>query len=437
MSQKTESSYDILHFLILFGLALLSIVFLWPGKMSPDSMTIYGLAMGGNYRSEWGPLLQFIWRGADFLIKGPALMLILEMAFFWGAVALMAQQFLRSKWFWWFPLLFLYPSILISMGFIWKDLYFTFGYMLASGYLTKKTFEKTPLSGKEYFFLMVLLFFATSVKYQAQFVLFFMMGWILYLSPRLSSFKKGLYALILTAVMLLSIDIFHEKIMCDKTEETYSWQKVKIYDLAGITVRSGDNVIPPFLFNGPDGTKDQIKAKYSHLWEPLITEADSPLRFTKNEDERRELIGAWRQAVLKHPFAYLSHRSVVLYKTLAGSDVKSPLRLFLKAHRLPTWPANMTIIFSYIFGLPLSLFYIWLSLKVRKGTPAAVPLFVLNAMAVTYALFLFVFSLASTSRYVYFCVTCLAFSHPFAYLCWRKRKERDSDAVITDARGKK
>ncbi|MBS0185961.1 MAG: hypothetical protein JSS34_06450 [Proteobacteria bacterium] len=423
MSQKKESSYDILHFLILFGLALLSIVFLWPGKMSPDSMTIYGLAVGGAYRSEWGPLLQLIWKYADLVIKGPALMLILEMAFFWGAVMLMAQQFLRSKWFWWFPFIFLYPSIFISMGFIWKDLYFTFGYMLASGFLTKKTFEKTPLSGKDYFFLIVLLFFATSVKYQAQFVLFFMVGWILYLSPQLGSFKKSLYAILLTGVMIFSIDILHEKIMCDKTEETYSWQKVKIYDLAGISVRSGDNVVPSFLFNYPNVTNEKIKEKYSHLWEPLITETDSPLRFTKTDEERNELIKAWKEAVLKHPLAYLSHRMSVLYKTLSGSDVKRPLRQFLKAHHLPTWPANMTIIFSYIFGLPLSLFYIWLSLKVRKGTSAAVPLFVLNMMAVTYALFLFVFSLASTSRYVYFSVTCLAFSHPFAYLCWKKRKE--------------
>ena len=429
MSQKKESSYDILHFLILFGLALLSIVFLWPGKMSPDSMTIYGLAVGGAYRSEWAPLLQFIWRYADLVIKGPALMLILEMAFFWGAVMLMAQQFLRSKWFWWFPFIFLYPSIFISMGFIWKDLYFTFGYMLASGFLTKKTFEKKPLSGKNYFFLVLLLFFATSVKYQAQFVLFFMVGWVLYLAPHLSSFKKGLYAILLTGLMIFSIDILHEKVMCNKTEETYSWQKVKIYDLAGITVRSGDTVIPSFLFVDPNVTQEKIKEKYSHLWEPLITETDSPLRFTKTDEERKELIKAWKEAVIKHPFAYLAHRTCVLYKTLSGSDVKRPLRQFLKAHDLPTWPAHMTIIFSYIFGLPVSLLYIWLSLKARKGTPAAVPLFVLNMMAVTYALFLFVFSLASTSRYIYFSVTCLAFSHPFAYLCWKKRKESQGTEI--------
>lgn len=421
MSRKTESSYDILHFLILGGLAILSTIFLWPGKMSPDSMTIYGLAVHGNYRSEWGPLLQFIWRYADLLMKGPALMLILEMSFFWGAVGLMAQQFLRSKWFWWFPFIFLYPSIFISMGFIWKDLYFTFGYMLASAYLTKKTFEKTPFSKKEYVFLALLLFFATSVKYQAQFVLFFMMGWILYLSQNRSVFKKGLYAALLTGLMIFFIDFFHEKIMCDKVDETYSWQKVKIYDLAGISVRSGEIVVPPFLFNWKDVTEEQLKEKYSHLWEPLITESDSPLHFTKNDEEREALMRAWKSGVLKYPLVYLSHRTRVLYKTLAGSDLKRPVREFLKEHHLPTWPAHTMVIFSYIFGLPLSLFYIWLSLKVRKETPAAVPLFVLNMMAVTYALFLFVFSLASTSRYVYFCVTCLAFSHPFAYLCSKKR----------------
>ena len=385
-------------------------------------MTIYGLAMGGNYRSEWGPLLQFIWRYADLIIKGPALMLILEMAFFWGAVALMAQQFLRSKWFWWFPFIFIYPSIFISMGFIWKDLYFTFGYMLASGYLTKKTFEKTPFSGKEYLFLALLLFFATSVKYQAQFVLFFMIGWIVYLASKGSLLKKGIYTALLTGLMIFSIHFFHEKIMCDKAEETYSWQKVKIYDLAGISVRSGENVIPSFLFNWPQVTQEQIKGKYSHLWEPLITESDSPLRFTKDDMEREILMQTWQKAVLNHPLSYLSHRISVLYKTLSGSDVKRPLRIFLKEHHLPTFPANMMVIFSYIFGLPLSLFYIWLGVKTRKMTPASVPLCVLNMMAVTYALFLFIFSLASTTRYVYFCVTCLAFSHPFAYLCWKSRK---------------
>jgi len=307
------------------------------------------------------------------------------------------------------------------MGFIWKDLYFTFGYMFISGYLTKKTFEKTSFSWREYLFLGLLLFFATSVKYQAQFVLFFMVGWILYLSPKGSLLKKGIYTILLTGMMIFSIHFFHEKIICDKAKETYSWQKVKIYDLAGISVRSGENVIPSFLFRA-QVTQEKIKEKYSHLWEPLITENDSPLRFTKDDGEREILMKTWQKAVLNHPLSYLSHRLSVLYKTLSGSDVKRPFRIFLKEQNLPTFPANMTVIFSYIFGLPLSLFYIWLALRTREMTPASVPLFVLNMMAVTYALFLFVFSLASTSRYVYFCVTCLAFSHPFAYLCWKNRK---------------
>lgn len=386
--------------------------------MSPDSDTIYGLAISGIYRSEWAPLLQLTWRYADLILKGPGLMLIVEMAFFWGAVYLFAQQFVRSNWFWWFPLTFLYPPLLVSMGFIWKDLYFTFGYLLTSAYLTKKTLEQTPFSKKEYLLLGLLLFFATSVKYQAQFVLWFMMAWIVYLSSKGGILKKIALTLFLTSSMLFLIEFLHEEIICEKVQKTHSWQKVKIYDLAGISVKSGDNVVPSFLFKEPHVTLSQIEAKYSYLWEPLIAELDSPLRFTQNEEERTLLQWAWREAVLKHPLSYLSHRFQVLYKTFSGSDFKIWSRTFLKNHNFPTWPGNLSVIFGYITGLPFSLFYIWLSLKTRTRTREAVPLFVLNGMALTYALFLFVFSLASTSRYIYFSVACLTFSHPFGYRCW-------------------
>ncbi len=403
-----------LFFLLCCGLSLAC---LWPGSMSDDSISTYQTALTLSYQRGLGPLLQMVWWLSDQVIKGSGGMLILQMSIYWAAVYFFAQSFLRSKWFWWFVGVLFWPSLWVSMGYIWKDLYFVFIYLLVGGYLTYLLQKRKSLGVMPFIGLCMLLLWATSIKYQAQFVLFFPLLWMCSLINLKTLWAKVGIAVLITFSILGAIEGIHQ-LLIPSEKELHKWQSVKIYDLAGISVNAGKNVVPPFLFKEPTVTLENIQNKYSHLWEPLIDEPDSPLRFAQTDEERQQLKASWWNRVGCYPGSYLKHRTRVLYKTLSGTDVKYPLRRFLKAHNLPTWPANLGILFSYLLGLPLSLFYIVLAYRSRQFW-AAGPLLYLNGMAVVYASFLFVFSLASTSRYVYFCVACLAFSHPFAYLCWR------------------
>ncbi|OJU72933.1 MAG: hypothetical protein BGO07_01860 [Alphaproteobacteria bacterium 40-19] len=377
----------------IYFFALVGIYFsiFYPGLMSDDSHYIYRMAKTGHYNEGHPPLMAIVWGLLDKAVSGPSLMFCLNMALLWGAVYLLSFHLTQRGINSWLALHLPYlPWVGLYAGWIWKDIIFTFGYGFLSMILCCKAKNRQSFSfgGAVYFFLV--LFYATAVKYQAQFIAPFLCYWFCTVqwpnSKNLSYFWK-------TAILSLSLVMSNSWInhmLIPQTERNHFWQYVKIYDLAGISVRCGKILLPDSLIRVPD--LKAIEKKYALLWEPLIRSTDAPLKATSNDHERKELVKAWWNAVGTHPLCYLAHRTSLIFHGLL----------------LPYQVSNFKrVLFSPLFYLP---FQLWFMFSRRFIFPVRH----LNKMGLGLIAVLFFFSLAGTPRYIYFSTYCFFLSVPLA-----------------------
>lgn len=375
-------------------LVSLYILIFYPRFMSEDSLSTYASAQSGIYKDSIPPTLSWVWGVLDTVYPGPALMFLMNMALLWSGVYMLAFHLVKTNKLFWITVLIPYtPWIMTYAGFIWKDVIFTFGYGLLAMILCVKDEHQKCFSFPGSILFFGLLFYATSVKYQAQFVAPFMCFWFCRLQwPRDRQVLKFLKAALFSASIGLSLFYVDQKLI-PAEGRTHFWQYVKIYDLAGISVRCDKILLPNFLVRTHD--LKVIRKKYDFLWEPLIRYPDSPLRETKSDAERSILQKTWQKAVISHPFSYLAHRFWVFFQ----GTVNGPyLKLIL---------GRWGRIFSYSLLFPVQLWFAFsrhFSFSVRY----------LNRMGLSLMAILFIFSLAGTPRYIYFSIYLFFLSVPLA-----------------------
>lgn len=416
---------------LLFCLVIFHILFLLNTSPSADEVGMYADAVNLAHKDRWPPLALLLWHAFNLIYPGWTLMLLLNLLTLWGACLLGMNIFRHSKLKFIFVLIPFFPTIYLESGFILKDTIISFGYMFLAMILAKKTLENKTLKIKETLFIAVLLFYYTMVKIQAQFFFPFMIGWMIYLQPSLlkNSIQNILFRFVCVTLGSFLFFVGMEKcndIFVQKQTNTHYWQYVKIFDLAGISVYSEKMYVPEFLLINPNITVQDIEKSYEYLWEPLIKHKNSPLRKTQSDDERKYLLEQWWKGVREQPLAYLKHRARLWLKILYGSSVKGTFIEWAKTTAYSSLLIKISIVlqvFSFLTCLPISIYFCYLGARNFTKSSYSLPLFVLNGMALTLLLVLFVFSLAAAARYIYFSWCCFFFSIPFAFEVWKLRKQ--------------
>jgi hypothetical protein len=88
---------------------------------------------------------------------------------------------------------------------------------------------------------------------------------------------------------------------------TFPVQQLLLHDLAGISIRTRELLIPEkFLSAGRETALSAIEPKYFDNVSPLIYEG--PVRISRNPKDIDLLRAAWVSAIRRHPRAYLAHR---------------------------------------------------------------------------------------------------------------------------------
>src|SRR5579871_453010 len=72
--------------------ALLTGFAYWPGLMSWDPVHQYGQALSGQITDWHPPIMQWLWRRFIPVWPGPAPMLLIQLATWWGGLALLAAR---------------------------------------------------------------------------------------------------------------------------------------------------------------------------------------------------------------------------------------------------------------------------------------------------------------------------------------------------------
>ncbi len=296
------------------------------------------------------------------------------------------------------------------------------GYGLISVYLALKTIKEETISRKASLLLGCLLFYATAVKYQAQFILPFVMWWYTLVQGRFKMWPALLKAIPLTALFIILIHHTNQYLVTNQGQgSSNSWKYVKIYDLAGMSVRT-KTVLMPKVFHKNQVTVANIENAYSFEWEPLITGNNAPFRAPVTDAELKTIQGAWWQAIRAHPTAYMAHRLSIWQKgILFGAPGKAWLDQKLgKDNFISTYLVPLGKLIAYIFILPFQLFFFVLGKHTRTRGAARTLLF-MGGMGTMLLLVLLIFSLAAVPRYIYFTNYLFMLSLPFTFLAFPQR----------------
>ncbi len=414
-------------------LFFLSTIILWPGVMRPDSVTQFQQALQGNYSDHHPPLMAFYWGLLNAIYPGSGLLLTTQMLLLWGASFLFVRLFKESKLKWYYVFIPLWPPIFGYAFFILKDVGFTLCFLMAVAILACHDLKNKRLSVWMNAVLFILLFYGTAVKFQAKFILPFVVLWWSVLQNNENIFQGILKFVLTGALFFIAISGFERYL---NTKQEHTWQYVKLYDLAGISLDINENIIPQSHIGTPDFTLEKLRKVYETDRVDSMVFVGNPtvLKRGANEQERQDLMSIWYKSLWNHPLSYLKHRLAIFKHQISKSMVK-PKDEILSYREGVTHSVLQVLDFSekfkimdlarlltsFVLYLPILLFYIFYGAIQYRKSPYARPLLMMNLAGGALIATLFIFSMASDARYIYFTSCMLHFSHPLAYMTWKNR----------------
>ncbi len=305
------------QFVIIGGIALIGALLImqayWPGVMIDDARWQYQQALDNAYENWHPPLMAWIWRKLTVLEPGPSPMLVLQLAFYWMGIALIASSaHHRGHPRLAFLLLcagFL-PAPFALSGTVTKDalmdgvLLFSTGMILWRQHIWSRVVRSLIVV-----LAIVGLAFAAALRFNAFFAcipLFLAAipgSWI-------RTWPRFLAAVVGSALLFLAIPGLIAAVL--HAEDTDVQLSLIIFDLGGITEHSKVSQFPDLNVRNP-------VAVNHHCYDPKGWDSYSswaktpcPLGF----DPFQSLIDngdvnakdLWVRSILHHPIAYLEHR---------------------------------------------------------------------------------------------------------------------------------
>lgn len=297
---------------VMCGGAALQLGAYWPGLLHNDSTMQYEQALSGHLNDWHPPLMAWIWRQLLFLHDGPAPMLILQVALYWGGFALLIRWALRQGRqslalailaCAFFPLPFAW------IGSILKDSMLTGALLMATGLLA------IARDGRDFALRAIgilMLFVAASLRFNAFFACIPLFVLMVPAAWRQGRGKLAATTAIAT-VSLLAVPVAITKLVREDASDV----KLSLitYDLGGITEYSGVNVFPALPVSDP------IRANQGcytpRFWDNYgwwVKDNRCPMGFNVVRDALRrsheDPYRLWLGAIIDHPLAYATHRLV-------------------------------------------------------------------------------------------------------------------------------
>lgn len=293
----------------------------YPGFLSADSIGQAGDAAYHTFNDHHPPFLSYVWSKFYPRWPGPQSMYSIHLALYWSG-ALMISWLVRPK-NWkasvFILLLGLTPPILGLLSTVWKDVAMGVSVVFITGMLF--SIEK-KFGWIRFFLILPAFFYGMAVRYNA-FPVFLPFGmwlcWILlgrYLWQKTST-KKILFSLGLGLLLTIAFQVGTSYVNQRVTVEhaNYGPRAIMIHDMTGIAFRTQDwSTLTGMYYN--TFSSFSIPGIYKHFkvcdaaslglempWKTTIPPLDV---VQKN----------WIQEIVKHPFAYLSHRTEVFLETL-------------------------------------------------------------------------------------------------------------------------
>ena len=315
----------------LFGLLAfsLTIYLCAPGYMAADSGGQLEQARSFEFVDDHPVLMALIWRYIDRVLPGPLGMLVFMNAMWWGGLAGL---------FWALPIplparavgmlaVGFFPPVFSALPIVLKD-----GVMhgalllgLACIVVPGRGYRARLAAGCALFIL------AIGLRHNALAAVWpFLMLPLLRL-PVWSSRPRWLRLLAAAGVSILltcGIALGLKRSLAPIARETNFWQKVSIFDLAGMSLRTGQVLVDPEAHVLTPGMGvAEMRPLFSIDYGPRLYYCTAfgghpcvtVFRVTQDPQELHRLSQSWFSAVLHHPGAYLAHRGAFARELLRMS----------------------------------------------------------------------------------------------------------------------
>lgn len=410
----------------------------WPGYLNPDSMNQYLQATTAQFTDHHPPLMSFFWHYLDQIHKGSGLMYTLQLLFFYGAIAillLVLDKLITSKQRWLSIFLILvpiYPQVLIYAMTVVKDVQYAFCFLFASALLAYYTVTHRKLTVLATIGLFIILIYGAGVKYQGKFCVIIpslWLGCLLIRSRKL--WKKLILGVLIFVIINAAISTINELLVPQKFK-SLSWQCVKLYDLAAMSLTINQDLIPQYNRTA-FYTFEELQKKFDYpSIDSCIYAKRSILRIARDEARMNILYKTWLLNVFKHPIAYMQHRMYNMSYTLLsrpGFIYAEPIINKLHPNTAlyaVAYETTSLLFYAFMSHLPIIILgacYFAIAIIGWHYSKAAPVLLGVTATGLLMTLILFFMSMAGSPRYTYISIVMINVMHAFAYVCYKDSKK--------------
>jgi hypothetical protein len=369
---------------------LLCVVAFYPGYMSPDSTGQLAQARAWDFTDWHPPLMAAVWSVVDRVAAGPAGMLLLHNAAYWGAGALFWRAtYRRSVWLGLGLVAFGFmPQVLSHLSAVWKDTGLGVSLLLATAllYRARQVNSRAALVAA-----LPLLFYGCGVRLNAAPAVLPLALWAGIIAcrvfPVLRSRAERLPRLLPAAIgvacfFLLAgaVTITTEALI--KGKHSYTGQTVLLHDLAAISLGRGEALFPDYIVRDEHFSLEKVAQQYvPSVATPVVGIETSGLKISGDARDMDALRAKWLEVVPRNAGAYLRHRwaafewvtglgqpDVCLPYLIASTNPPGYKTNDLAVHRMLRayfWATRNTVFFRGFFWLLVCAALCYFSLRGR------------------------------------------------------------------------
>jgi hypothetical protein len=394
----------------------------YPGMTTHDALAVYDQAHAGRFGDWQPPLMGVLWVLLEKLLGyGPQALFVPTAALYWLGFLLVfiALRETGSPRAWLALPIALLPPLFNLIGTLWRDVIFSELWLVAFGL--------GMLAGNRAGLARVLLTIPALATFMVGYwlrpnALFAAMPLLVYLLwPRNWRWKREILAAI-PLLIGLQASTYVVNYVWLKAKEDHVVFSIFVFDLAGISHFSGQNVFPI-----ADWTPEQFEtvrticyqpSYWDAMWWPVCAFAME--RINRDDPPGTKLFGsprlraAWLKAIIDHPAAYAQHRLAHFRSLMVGENMVlfnqntsgqwrflSVKSSFYSRFEFATlWLHQHTPLFRGLTWLLLSLCTGLAGLRLADGRAKAAVL-TLSGSAIVYTLTYVLFGVAAEYRYVY------------------------------------
>ena len=303
-----RSKYLIYLFLLL---AVISLLLLFPGSYSVDSIIQYEQILGNSYHDWHSPVLPFVWKILIAITGKYYSIYLFQMFFYWLFFYLLLFKITANN------SVILAGTIIAAFSvfmpqYVMKDAHMIISWGMAF-IISVLLYRNKYSTGYRYFLVCLaalLIMYGTSLRLSNVIVSFFLFYMLLDAANATGKgvIKKLALTVLLCGIAIVSSNVFIYKVL--KAEKRYPEYKLMLLDVVGISKQTGKNYIPAFIQNtGFDYAKLMevyTPASVDDLYWPK--DGAAPMFRDPNKELNDTLSKHWAVAVKENPVAYLKNR---------------------------------------------------------------------------------------------------------------------------------